>query len=102
MFVMHGGQQRLSKDVGHVIVRSNLAYLDAPVRDVLPHLQVAPIDVPRTLARAPLIGELDSARVVHVHGRRVRLLPPHLGELSPEIDHLSSSVRCGYNFSFSG
>eukprot|EP00965_Chrysotila_dentata_P144706 4780249-Pleurochrysis_carterae.AAC.1 len=99
---MHGGWQRLRKDVGHVVVRSDLARFNFPVRDVLPHLQVASIDVPRALAGAPLLGQLDSARVVHVHGRRARLLPPHFGEQSPERDHLSSSVRCGYNLSLGG
>eukprot|EP00965_Chrysotila_dentata_P037616 1251557-Pleurochrysis_carterae.AAC.1 len=34
MFVMYSGRQRLRKDVGHVVVRSDLAHFDAPVRDV--------------------------------------------------------------------
>eukprot|EP00965_Chrysotila_dentata_P092776 3063420-Pleurochrysis_carterae.AAC.1 len=44
------------------------------MRDVLSHLQVAAVDVPRSLTRASLFGQLDSARIVHVHGRGVSRL----------------------------
>eukprot|EP00965_Chrysotila_dentata_P167344 5525707-Pleurochrysis_carterae.AAC.1 len=47
---MHVGRQRLCGDVGHVLARVDLADRDASVRDVLSHLQVAPIDVSRALA----------------------------------------------------
>eukprot|EP00965_Chrysotila_dentata_P103660 3421583-Pleurochrysis_carterae.AAC.1 len=62
MLVMHRRRQRLGEDVGHVIIGMNLVHLNAPVSDVLSHFQVASIDMPRTLARAPVLGQLDGAR----------------------------------------
>eukprot|EP00965_Chrysotila_dentata_P161066 5318313-Pleurochrysis_carterae.AAC.1 len=62
---MDTSRQRLREYVRHVVLGADLAHLDAAMRDVLPHLQVAAVDVPRSLARASFFGQLDSARIVH-------------------------------------
>eukprot|EP00965_Chrysotila_dentata_P034654 1153570-Pleurochrysis_carterae.AAC.1 len=64
MLVMYRERQRLGEDVGYVIVSVDLAHLNVPVSDVLSYFQVAPVDMPRALARAPVLGQLNGARVV--------------------------------------
>eukprot|EP00965_Chrysotila_dentata_P048705 1616191-Pleurochrysis_carterae.AAC.2 len=49
------------ENVGHVVVGVELAHLDMVVRDVPSYLQVAPINMPCSLAGAPLFGQLDGA-----------------------------------------
>eukprot|EP00965_Chrysotila_dentata_P119743 3959394-Pleurochrysis_carterae.AAC.1 len=46
MLVIHACRQRLCKHVGHVVVRPYVAHFDAAVRDVLAHLQIAPVNMP--------------------------------------------------------
>eukprot|EP00965_Chrysotila_dentata_P131510 4347451-Pleurochrysis_carterae.AAC.1 len=47
---MHVRRERLGEDFGRVVVGVDLAHFDAPVRHVLAHLQVSPVNVPRALA----------------------------------------------------
>eukprot|EP00965_Chrysotila_dentata_P015493 512654-Pleurochrysis_carterae.AAC.1 len=97
---MHAGWQQLCKNVGHIVIHSDLAQLHVAVRDVLSHLQIASIDMSRELTGAPFLGQLDSAEVVDLHGRRTRLLSFRFRVQASEINHLGGSVGCGHNLSF--
>eukprot|EP00965_Chrysotila_dentata_P151097 4994173-Pleurochrysis_carterae.AAC.1 len=97
---MHIGRHELGEDIGHVLGRVDLADLDAPMRDVLAYLQVAPIDVPRALARTPVLLQLNGARVAHVHWGRMYFLAPHLLEQSAQVNDLGRSVRRRHDLCF--
>eukprot|EP00965_Chrysotila_dentata_P138038 4566006-Pleurochrysis_carterae.AAC.1 len=71
MSVVHCGGQRLREHVRNVVVGVNLAHLNEPVRDVLPHLEIASIDMLRALARAALLGQFARSAVVDVHRCRM-------------------------------
>eukprot|EP00965_Chrysotila_dentata_P187181 6171970-Pleurochrysis_carterae.AAC.1 len=58
--MVHIRRQRLSEDVRyHIAIRSHLAHLNSAMCNVLSQLQVATIDVARSLAGAALLGQLD-------------------------------------------
>eukprot|EP00965_Chrysotila_dentata_P131818 4358287-Pleurochrysis_carterae.AAC.1 len=65
MFVMRVRRRRFREDVRYVVVRPNLAHLNASVRHVLSHLQVASVNMSRALAGVPFFPEFHCPRVVH-------------------------------------
>eukprot|EP00965_Chrysotila_dentata_P115493 3816729-Pleurochrysis_carterae.AAC.1 len=71
MLIVYRCGQRLCEHVGVVVVGVYLAHLDESVRDVIPHLEITPINLSRALTRAALLGQLDRSAVVNVHRGRV-------------------------------
>eukprot|EP00965_Chrysotila_dentata_P205395 6182934-Pleurochrysis_carterae.AAC.1 len=57
-------RERLGEDVGRVVIGVDLAHLVAPVRHVIAHLQILPIDMSRALTRSALLRQLDRSAVV--------------------------------------
>eukprot|EP00965_Chrysotila_dentata_P160163 5289512-Pleurochrysis_carterae.AAC.1 len=73
---MYRGQQRLGEDVGDVVVGVDLTHLNVPVSYVLSYFQIAPVNMPRALAKAPVLGQFAGARVVDVQRRGEALIEP--------------------------
>eukprot|EP00965_Chrysotila_dentata_P203004 6181465-Pleurochrysis_carterae.AAC.1 len=64
VLLVHLRREGIGEDVGRVVIGVDLAYLDAPVRHVLSHLKILPVDMSLALKRSALLRQLDRSAVV--------------------------------------
>eukprot|EP00965_Chrysotila_dentata_P160500 5299344-Pleurochrysis_carterae.AAC.1 len=58
--------------------------------------------MPRALARAPVLGQFDGARVVDVPRRGEALLEPNFREEVVKVDNFRGGVLCGDDLGLCG
>ena len=86
---------RLGEHVGAVERRRDVLDLDDLERLELAHFEVAPIDVPRAMARLAVARELDGAGVVDAQDSRGVLVESHLGQQGANECHLAGARAGG-------
>eukprot|EP00965_Chrysotila_dentata_P242006 6204637-Pleurochrysis_carterae.AAC.1 len=69
MASMHVGGQGIGEEIGRVIVGVDLHHTHDTMRDVLPNLEVATIDVARATTRLAFFRGFHCAGIVHVQER---------------------------------
>ena len=103
MHVLSEGRQieRLGEHIRVVEVGGHVFDHDLAECDEFAHLQIATLNVARTLARLHVLGELDGTLVVHIERGGLELASK-LEQQTAEVHDLGSSLRSGHDFGFSG